>query len=219
MDDGSDRNPSTSARKTLHVLPTSASDAQQPSWASLGRCCTGLGCPADLLESQSRRVNETGPLSAAESVSREELFEGRLRQKNSSVEGCRTALQYLPVNRSPVVARAASAVMHRAGESPIPGVFQKVRVLERLEQDPCCRWIDVQDPCDFTRREGELGHVQLLRPEEFQCVLDATGFHRDLLSGGCSDHATPIRSILQETFGARHPSHNTVVIQPALSPQ
>ena len=116
------------------------------------------------------------------------------------------------------MSRHASAVMHSAGESPIPRVYQKVRVFERLEQDPRGRWIDVQDPGDFTRREGELGHVQLLRPEEFQCVLDATGFHRDLLSGGCIAHAMPIWSILQD-FRCPHPSHNTVVIQPALPQQ
>ena len=73
-----DRNPSTSPRHTLTGPRTSASDAQPPSWASRGRCYTGRGCPADLLESGSRRANETGSLSVPVSVSREDLFEGQI---------------------------------------------------------------------------------------------------------------------------------------------
>ena len=78
MDNGSDRNLSTSPLQTLNVPPTSASDVPQPSWASLGRCCTRHGCPADLSGSWSRKANEIGPRSVAESVSREELLEGQL---------------------------------------------------------------------------------------------------------------------------------------------
>ena len=62
----------------LERTATSASDVPQPSWASLGRCCTGHGCPADLSGSWSRKANEIGPRSVAESVSREELLEGQL---------------------------------------------------------------------------------------------------------------------------------------------
>ena len=75
--------PSTSPSKTLSVLPTSASVALPPSWASPGQCCTGHGCPANLSESRARRANRTEPRSVSVSASREELFEGHLPPPSS----------------------------------------------------------------------------------------------------------------------------------------
>ena len=105
---------------------------------------------------------------------------------------------------------------HHAGESPIPGAFQE-RDSSSVQQAPRCRGLDAQNLRDLARREREPGHTPILKAESLQRVRDATVSHRNLLGKGCVNHATPIRSILQQDFedaGVR-PAPATSVLDPS----